>query len=220
METISLNTNAIKQTIKTLTASPYDFVYDYGKHRYELLQKDGKSIAFLRLPINYQIHNDLKADDEIFILLLLIQSGSCALGIFSDREVFDHKVIKSYMVRKKQGKSQVKYLNKKGKSRAGSRVRLSNTLDFFDNINERLQQYFDHYEIERIALSCSKTLLPYLYNAKVSCPFSKSDSRLYKVPKHINAPNYEILQDSHAFLLSAELIFEEKYSGLIQELLH
>ena len=49
------------------------------------------------------------------------------------------------MVRKKRGVSQIKHLKTKGKSRAGSRVRLAETEEFFENINGRLQDYFEEH---------------------------------------------------------------------------
>ena len=128
------------------------------------------------------------------------------MGVFNGAEVKAHKVIKAYMNRMKQGKSQLKYLSTKGKSRAGSRVRLANARHFFAQINERMQQYLEQYPVQRIALSCPKSLLPHLYNAEVPCPFNKHDTRLYKVPRHVHTPKLDVLLDTHKFLLKGELI--------------
>ena len=62
-----------------------------------------------------------------YLILLLRANGNAALGYFEEGKILNHKVIRKYMVRKKQGKSQLKHLNSKGKSRAGSRVRLQQT---------------------------------------------------------------------------------------------
>ncbi|MEM7036019.1 MAG: hypothetical protein AAF570_03495, partial [Bacteroidota bacterium] len=64
-------------------------------------------------------------------LMILMQAGHAALGYFEEGEVVHHKVVKKYMVRRKQGKSQVGYLGTRGKSKAGSRVRLANAVRFF-----------------------------------------------------------------------------------------
>lgn len=200
------------EVIDTILDLSLNFRYDYTKHRVIILDDLENELLNLRLPIDISVSNELGYDelDEVNYIILLIQSGSAALGYFEEDEVIDHKVFKSYMVRKKQGKSQISYLNSKGKSRAGSRVRLANTILFFENINERLQEYADEYTINRIAISCSKTLLPYIYNSKTACPFDKKDNRLFKIPKHIHTPNYEILMNTQQFLLKGELIWEEE----------
>lgn len=200
------------EVIDTILDLSLNFRYDYTKHRVIILDDLENELLNLRLPIDISVSNELGYDelDEVNYIILLIQSGSAALGYFEEDEVIDHKVFKSYMVRKKQGKSQISYLNSKGKSRAGSRVRLANTILFFENINERLQEYVDEYTINRIAMSCSKTLLPYIYNSKTACPFDKKDDRLFKIPKHIHTPNYEILMNTQQFLLKGELIWEEE----------
>jgi hypothetical protein len=124
------------------------------------------------------------------------------------------------MVRKKQGTSQVKYLKSKGKSRAGSRVRLGETIEFFENINERLQEYFQEHEIHRIAMSCSKILIPYLFNSKVSTPFDKKDKRIYRIPKHIHTPIYDVMMEVNKFLQKGELIYEDTHQALVDSLLN
>ncbi|MEL7003546.1 MAG: hypothetical protein AAFN93_12555 [Bacteroidota bacterium] len=106
----------------------------------------------------------------------------------------------------------------KGKSRAGSRVRLANTIEFFENINERLQFYFEEYEVDRIAMSCSKTLIPFVFNSKVQCPFDKKDERIYKVPKHIHTPGYDILINTHEFLMRGEVSYNEECRDFAESL--
>ncbi|MEN7549892.1 hypothetical protein AAG747_18350 [Rapidithrix thailandica] len=199
------------------------FQYDREKHRllipYE--SQGGQEEVKFRLPIHVPEPEspDEFEEEGINYVLVLIQSGSAAVGYFEHDLNLDHKVFKSYMVRKKQGKSQVKYLKSKGKSRAGSRVRLANTVNFFENINERLQQYFDDYNVHRIAVSCSKTLIPFVFNSKVECPFTKKDERILKIPKHLPAPNYEVLLEAHRFLMKGELIFDEPAQAFVERLL-
>lgn len=194
------------------------YQYDYEKHRITLLDEAAREAVFFRLPII--LTPDAKdAAEPLRYIILLIQAGNCAMGYFEDELNLDHKVFRSYMVRKKQGKSQIKYLKTKGKSRAGSRVRLGETVEFFENINNRLQEYFEEYEIDRIAISCSKTLIPYLYNSKISTPFDKKDERLFKIPRHVHTPNYEVMMDTQKFLLKGELIYEEEYKEMVDSLL-
>lgn len=222
MRTQILSQALSKKILKTFKDSPFPIVYNQEKHRIALQDDAGSDLAYLRLPITFSPIDKSYAEEEeikISYVVLLIQSGSCAIGYFKDGVNIEHKVFRAYMVRKKQGKSQIKYLKTKGKSRAGSRVRLGETLEFFENINERLQEYFKDYEINRIALSCSKTLIPFLYNAKVSTPFDKKDVRIFKIPKHVHTPTYEIMMEVNEFLLKGELIYEEQHQEFVQQLL-
>lgn len=208
------------EVIKRLRSECIPFSYDYEKHRLSISDERDEEAVYLRLPLTIPPINELSEFyDPVSYVILLIQSGSSAVAFCEGDDMVDHKVFKSYMVRKKQGKSQVKYLKTKGKSRAGSRVRLSNTLDFFEDINERLQEHFESYSIDRIALSCSKTLIPYLFNSKTPCPFDKKDERLYKIPKHIHTPGYEVLVETHEYLQRGELMFSEENNKLADRLI-
>ncbi|MCM8531579.1 MAG: hypothetical protein NE330_10500 [Lentisphaeraceae bacterium] len=70
--------------------------------------------------------------------LLLMEAGRAAVGYVSEGKLVKHKNIRKYMVRKKQGKAQLTHLKSKGKSRYGSRLRLQETISYFDEILEKL----------------------------------------------------------------------------------
>lgn len=211
--------------LEQLKVSGIAYTYDFQKHRITITEgqaaAESKEGLVFRMPLTIPppLQVDELNDRPVHFVMLLIQSGSAALGNFKGREILDHKVTRAYMVRKKQGKSQIKYLKTKGKSRAGSRVRLAGTVEFFENINQRLQRYFADDSIDRIAISCSKTLIPYLFSAKVAPPFTKKDERLYKVPKHVHTPTFDVLMDVHKFLSNGELLFEEEQAPLVYSLL-
>ncbi|WP_052444386.1 hypothetical protein [Flammeovirga sp. OC4] len=170
----------------------------------------------LRLPWHWG--KDLKTVESVYVICI-IQTESASVALVKNGLIVDHKTFSTYAVRKKQGKSQIKYLKTRGKSKAGSRVRLANTLNFFEHINERLETYFKENTIERIAFSCSKILLPYLFTSKVKCPFEKKDERIYKIPKHIPNANFEDLQQIHKSLSKAELFFNEEDLEVTNQLL-
>jgi hypothetical protein len=215
------STEASEKLLQKILQSPLPTIYDWEKHRMIILDEWRNELVYFRLPIVFAAPASGTFDEEAKVnyVMLLVQSGNCALGYFEDGVNLDHKVFRSYMVRKKQGKSQIKYLKTKGKSRAGSRVRLGETVEFFENINERLQQYFEDSIVNRIAISCSKTLIPFLFNSKVATPFDKKDERLFKIPKHINTPIYEEMMEAHKFLLRGELIYEVDHQGIVDALL-
>lgn len=215
-----LSEEKVLNIIFRIKESSHQYLYDHKKHKIVVMDAGEEAIQ-LRLPVT--LHSPAIQKDEDYevvnYIILLIQSGSSALAYCEGEDMVDHKVFKSYMVRKKQGKSQIKYLKTKGKSKAGSRVRLGNALSFFEDINERLQEYFDENKIDRIAFSCSKTLIPYLFNSKVEPPFDKKDERIFKIPKHTHTPNYEVLLETHKFLQKGELIYSEEYQVMAEKFL-
>jgi hypothetical protein len=216
-----LSQNTALHLLQHIHRASLPWVYDQEKHRLVFLDESQQEQVYFRLPIVVPPPGGQPAAaiKQVHYIILLIQSGSCAIGYFENGINLDHKVFRAYMVRKKQGTSQIKHLKTKGKSRAGSRVRLAETMTFFENINERLQAYFAQHQIDRIALSCSKTLIPFLFDSKVATPFDKRDPRLFKIPKHIHTPIYEVMLETHKFLLKGELIYEAPYQAMVEALL-
>lgn len=206
-----LSFDEIKETALSLRAEGYTAEYNPELHKILFEHKENKDRLALRLPLSVEViqeEDELSFTEkpELKVLICLIQSGSAAVGWAENGELINHKSLGAYMLRKKQGKSQIKYLKTRGKSKAGSRVRLASTITFFENINEKMTDYLHDKPADFIAISCSKILLPYLYNSKVACPFEKKDTRLYKIPKDIAAPNLKVLEHVHHYLLHGELI--------------
>ena len=169
--------------------------YDFKKHVLILNDENHDQIGSIRLPLHFALNQNMEiTSSESHIIYLSLESGYAAICMVVGGEIVFHTTQGAYMTRKKQGFSQIKYLNKKGKSRAGSRVRLASTIEFFEKTNLALSEVWSKYEIHRIALNCTKTLLPYLFQSKVKCPFGKDDPRLYKIPLHIPQSNYHNLQ--------------------------
>lgn len=200
----------VVEVVKNLLEADIPMAYDFERHRYSW-EEQGKEFS-MRLPITIYSTESGQIDfnRQVVYLMLLVQSGSASVGVFEHEKCLSHKVFSSYMVRKKQGKSQIKHLKTKGKSRAGSRMRLASGAEMFDNVNDRLQRHFDEHDFDRIAFSCSKILLPHLFGAKVEPPFDKKDSRIYKIPKHLHQPNFEVMLGMQRFLNLGELILPEE----------
>lgn len=215
---IYLSRDKLEDLMDRVNSKGLSYDYEYRKHRLAVFNQDKQIFFHIRLPIDLRYPN-LTNITSAKIVILLIQAGHGALGYLENENLIDHKMISTYMIRKKQGKSQIKFLKTKGKSRAGSRIRLANTIRFFEHINLRLQGYFESHVIDRIAMSCSKTLIPYLFNSKVKCPFHKKDERIYMIPRDIRVPNFKVLQDTCQFLLKGEIRFESPEQKLVNELL-
>lgn len=195
-------------------------VYDYKKHAVLVKNDTDEALGTLRLPLHLQLNSELKViHEEQVVIYLAIESGNAALHVWEGERNAFHTTFSAYMNRKKQGFSQVKYLNKKGKSRAGSRLRLKGTALFFDQINECLNQLFEEYSIDRIAISCGATLWPYLFKADVGCPFDKKDERLYKIPLHLPQSNHTNLTAAVKKLKAPVLFFDEDKKSFFINLL-
>jgi hypothetical protein len=155
----------------------------------------------LRLPLHYPLAKPGQGFESYLgdlpdlaprYFLILIQAGHSALAYFEGEEMLHHKVIKKYMVRG-NGKAQIGYLQTRGKSKAGSRVRLANSLSFFEDINDKLTEWDCEAEAGRILYSCGLTLLPHWFQSKVPPPFEKEDERLCKIPYDCDRPDLEEL---------------------------
>lgn len=172
-------------------------------------EKNGDLKFRLRLPyfMDFDEVSGSVVEASIFnILIILIKAGIGSVGFFENGEISSHKVFRAYMIRKKQGKSQIKYLKTKGKSRAGSRVRLHQTLEFFENINIRVNELMERHHVDRVAISCSKTLWPYFFGGDVKPSFGKDDRRLMRVPIHIPNAAHRYLVKTHHHLSSCRIL--------------
>ncbi|UII19433.1 hypothetical protein [Fulvivirga ligni] len=215
MKSLNLYHIPFKQIFRQIKEGFPHYEYDFKKHAINLLDDNYDPIGFLRLPLHISINESLQLiNDENVVIYLSIESGNAAICVMEGKENIYHTTFGAYMTRKKQGFSQIKYLNKKGKSRAGSRVRLNATTMFFENINATLTELFEDHDFDRIALNCNNTLIPYLYNSKEPCPFDKKDEKLYKIPLHIPHSNYTNLDAAIKKLMAPILSFDEKHEEL------
>lgn len=186
------------------------------KHSWSVIDHERAPILDIRLPLTFSpiSENTLPSEyldklDDIHppYLIALIQAGAAALGYAEEGEIYLHKNIKKYMKRHKRGKAQISYLNSKGKSKAGSRIRLANTISFFEDINEKLTEWEEDYEPKRIMYSCSAQLWGLLFKSNVPPPFEKKDERLIKIPKDVQIPSLEELMAVNKFVKKGKVTF-------------
>ncbi len=121
--------------------------------------------------------------------ILLLQAGNAALATVENGRITHHNVISKYVTRKKQGKAQLNYLNTKGKSRAGSRIRLKNMALFIDEVLDWFDTHLGNRH-QTLLYSCPPPLWGLLFSGKRQPPFTKKDSRLRKIPLDINIPRF------------------------------
>lgn len=185
----------------------------FEKTKHQWVISDTESwLARVSLPWNVapDEKGGLTVKDDFHLALVMIRAGIAVTGYFHNGVMLDHKVFRAYMVRQKQGKSQIKYLKTKGKSRAGSRLRLGESEQFFEEINERLQRYETDFPITTWGISCGMTLFPYFFASETPPPFSKKQENLISIPFHVQQPDFETLQIIHKKLNGIHLTLSEK----------
>ena len=179
---------------------PGNWHFDADKHK--VIIETGKDLkSELRLALDLLPKSDQQSASEYLIhlqhgtsFILLIQAGAAALALLKDDKLEKHKVIKTYMVRKSQGKSQLTHLKTRGKSRLGSRIRLRNAIKFFIQINEKTHEWNCLDDVDRILYSCPKSLWPHVFDCESPAAFKADDARLLKIPLDINTPDFNELK--------------------------
>jgi len=186
-------------------------IFDSKKHQL-LIEDNQEWLAKIYLPwtMIWSEIKDLGVNEDSHYSLVLIRAGQAVAGYFHQGTLIDHKVFRAYMVRQKQGKSQIKHLKTKGKSRAGSRIRLAKTTQFFEDINERLTSYSEQFPIDLWGISCAKTMWPFYFSSAIAPPFSPKAENLIEVPFHISQGSFEELKNAGELLLKFHLILSEK----------
>lgn len=124
-------------------------------------------------------------------LLVLVRAGNAALVLCRDGAVVRHATVGKYMVRKKRGFAQLTYLKRKGKSRAGSRIRLREGTEFFEEINARLGDWAEDIAgCARLFTGCPVRLAAEWRASRVAPPFAWDDPRLEGVPLTVGRPTF------------------------------
>lgn len=203
----SFNFSESKALIDYLKSSGKEFSIESGTINHSLFQ--------LKLPFCFKqitlVENLYAAAEKAqSALFLLVQSGSAALGYSNNGELIHHKVIKKYMIRKKQGKAQLKHLNAKGKSRLGSRIRLQQADKFFNEIHEKIGEWGVLADTQQIYFSYAKTLIPFIYETPDRPILKKDDPRLFKLPFDLEEPNFKTLQFMNKTVHKSILIIENE----------
>lgn len=186
-------------------------IFDRKKHQLQI-EDNQEWLAKIYLPwtLEWSESQGFCENQDSHYSLVLIRAGQAVAGYFHRGILLDHKVFRAYMVRQKQGKSQIKHLKTKGKSRAGSRIRLAETVQFFEDINERLTSYADQFPIDLWGISCAKTMWPFFFSSAIEPPFSPKAENLIGLPFHISQASFEELKATGELLQKFHLILSEK----------
>jgi hypothetical protein len=187
--------------------------WSYLSEKHQLILEKGQEwLVKLYLPwtMDWTAEGTFLEKPDAHFSLVMIKAGQAVTGYFHRGELLDHRVYRAYMVRQKQGKSQIKHLKTKGKSRAGSRIRLAETERFFEEINERLNSYANQFPIDYWGISCAKTLWPHYFSSAVPPPFSSAEKSLIELPVHISKASFEELQALGELLQRFHVLFSKQ----------
>ncbi len=173
------------------------FSLDTRRCYLDITDEKGKRILRFRYPLCINLNQDAPlnsletTDSETpgSYALLLLQAGNAALATVEDGRMARHNVISKYVTRKKQGKAQLNYLKTKGKSRAGSRIRLANMELFLEEALDWLEVHISGRH-QTLLYSCPPPLWGLLFSRKRQPPFTKKDPRLRKIPLDIKIPRF------------------------------
>ncbi|MBI3143197.1 MAG: hypothetical protein HYZ16_10250 [Bacteroidetes bacterium] len=197
------------------------------EHAVEFFSPLGNKVIKLGLPLvwpalqghesldGYMEHGDGPQPGQLS-WVLLVRAGEAALGWVIQGKLMKYKVVRKYMVRKKQGKAQVSHLKTKGKSRAGSRIRLAQTEAFFEEINHKLQEWKQQEEPQLIVMGVAPTLKAAWAQHPSARAFEFDDPRLRRVNWTVGLPRENELKKAIWHLDKARLsIFDPQLASLL-----
>ncbi len=198
----TLNYSSVVNLLRFILNSDLPADIDRSRNRIDVYSEKGDALGWLHVPVFWALSENRQESTKYIdtwqeqsppYLMFLIQAGYAAVGTFENGVCERHKSIRRYMVRKKQGKAQISYLKTKGKSRAGSRIRLAESRAFFQDINECLNEWWEANWWHGVLFSCTPVLWGELFAAEPEPPFGKKEPRLKKVPFDVGRPGYEEL---------------------------
>lgn len=176
------------------------------------IYSDTNEFLFIKVkpPLLYKI---LNKTDFLFLfeeipsfLLLLIRSGSAALGFSQNGKITEHKRITKYMIRKKQGKSQLTFYSEKGTTKGGSRLRFQQSIEFFEDIQVKIKNWVNMISSSDLILyQCAPKLWSELFKSKKGFPFNKNDHRIFTIPYSTGKPTYKELQKINKILTTGSI---------------
>ncbi len=140
--------------------------------------------------------------------VVLLQYGAMAMGYWDGDALVRHKAAKRYVVRG-NGKAQVTHQRTKGKSRYGSRLRLQNWQLLLNDVTDRLVGWHEELpEPELIFFAMTPRAASALWSVDPPPPFSRDDSRVRRVPRHVHVPCHDELLAVERWLSTGELLLK------------
>lgn len=139
-------------------------------------------------------------------LVLLMQAGAVAYGLWEDDELVLHRAEKRYVIRG-NGRAQPTYLESRGKSRYGSRLRLQNAKALASGTVDDLTAWTDERgPFDRAFVSCPVRLWSDFTSQRPAPPLDDVD--VVRVPLDVDVPTHAELLRVRAWLTEGVLEIE------------
>lgn len=123
-------------------------------------------------------------------VVMLVRAAGVALGYWDGDELLRHKAIRKYVIRGK-GKAQPTFLETRGKSRYGSRLRLQNWRRQLAETNRRLAGWWDELGApDRLYVSVPVRVFADLRAAEPPPPFLDGEPPPERLPVHVHRPDH------------------------------
>lgn len=140
------------------------------------------------------------------VAIVLVHAGASSLGVFQDDgDWLAHKVITKYVVRG-NGKAQPLHRKTKGKSRYGSRLRLSNFEAQLADTNEKLHEWWTEFgAFARVFRHVPQRIAPELDAMPPGPPWS-AGFEPEPIPFHVHVPDFAELRRVRWKLTHGEIV--------------
>mmetsp|Transcript_44955 Transcript_44955/g.108663 ORF Transcript_44955/g.108663 Transcript_44955/m.108663 type:complete len:686 (-) Transcript_44955:1124-3181(-) len=177
-----------------------------------------KAFVDLSTQLNTTATNNNGAGSAPYVVVLLLQSGKFAGGVFHNGKCLQHKTMQKYTVRKGQGKAQSAQDGKRRPKSMGSQLRRQGELQLKEDIQTLLWKDWILYleQASLVLISCPKTMLSTLLDTPTgpqwsslkqqsSSVISRKDGRIRKIPINVGRPTYEAVYTVHQVLMQVSL---------------
>jgi len=194
----------------------------------------------LREPVNVsnQAHivkdlsEQLSSPNDGLVVILLIQSGRFAGGVFKRGKCLAHRATVRYTIRKGQGKAQSTQDGSRRPKSVGSSLRRAGEEQLKLDIKTTLAKWIEMGYIEKaslIFLACPKTMRSNVFHAadakstksntnnSANDLLSKDDERIRKIPFDVGRATFHNVEIVHEVLMGVDLCHVQKHDSSTKE---
>lgn len=179
-----------------------------------------------------------KRQQKRYVVVLLLQSGRFAGGVFDGSTCIVHRALSHYTVRKGQGKAQSSQDQKRRPKSVGSQLRRAGELAHKVDVQKTMTEWWSDYitQASLIFVSCPKTMQSTIFctstgsstdgggggggtttaeeepSSVVVGLLRKDDDRVRKIPFDAGRPTFDSVKVVHQVMLGVEVRAVEKYT--------
>lgn len=159
----------------------------------------------------FQTLSEMVRSQRGYVVILLLQSGRFAGGVFEAANCVVHRALQHYTVRRGQGKAQSSQDQKRRAKSVGSQLRRAGEQSLKEDVQETIVEWREYVANARLVfVACPKTMQSTLFFTDKSdesrAPIlSKDDDRIRKIPFDAGRPTFESVKIVHQVMLGVEV---------------